>query len=550
MLEAMRQNSRSAIIYILFGILIAAFVISFGPGSGSGSGSFGGLEKYAAKVDGSEISENDFHFAYVALGAANLPGNTAREQRVKEFIMDRLVERELLAREGERLGLAASEKEAAEMVADGRILVIGMPRRVEGYAFKEGKFDYERFRMVAQNHYRVTVKELMEIQQRELLADKVREVLRTGTHVSEEEVKLDFEQKGLQVNLEYLRVSPRRYQKTLDITDEEAEAWARAHEDEIKKAYEAQKFFFERQSKTAHVRRIVLELDKKATDEQVKAAEAKLEAMKKTILSGTKFADVARTESQDALTRGRGGDAGWLKQGYSSMGEEADTKMFKAKEGDIIGPLRTDKGVALVKIEGFREGDISLQQARAELALNLAMKDKQQSRAKAEAAEIMKKVSAGGKLAELFPKPNSDADEAKPKGADDAPPQVEETGLFARNGFMIQGVGNSRELTKAAFKTAKVGETVGPFELADGYVIATLKERKEPDMADWEKRKSEIIDEYKRTKAAEVMQAWNRRRCVEVKAASRIKVNPETLAYEGGGPPAKYEPCTPPPRPM
>ena len=29
----MRQNSRSAIIYILFGILIAAFVISFGPGS-------------------------------------------------------------------------------------------------------------------------------------------------------------------------------------------------------------------------------------------------------------------------------------------------------------------------------------------------------------------------------------------------------------------------------------------------------------------------------------------------------------------------------------
>ena len=33
MLQAMRRNSRHAIIYVLFGILIAAFVISFGPGS-------------------------------------------------------------------------------------------------------------------------------------------------------------------------------------------------------------------------------------------------------------------------------------------------------------------------------------------------------------------------------------------------------------------------------------------------------------------------------------------------------------------------------------
>ena len=34
MLQEMRENSRSAIIYVLFGILIAAFVISFGPQSG------------------------------------------------------------------------------------------------------------------------------------------------------------------------------------------------------------------------------------------------------------------------------------------------------------------------------------------------------------------------------------------------------------------------------------------------------------------------------------------------------------------------------------
>ena len=49
MLAAMRRNSRHAIIYVLFGILIAAFVISFGPGS-RGFGYSGVTSAYAAKI--------------------------------------------------------------------------------------------------------------------------------------------------------------------------------------------------------------------------------------------------------------------------------------------------------------------------------------------------------------------------------------------------------------------------------------------------------------------------------------------------------------------
>jgi len=35
MLEQMRRNSRNIIIYVLFGILITVFIISFGPQAGS-----------------------------------------------------------------------------------------------------------------------------------------------------------------------------------------------------------------------------------------------------------------------------------------------------------------------------------------------------------------------------------------------------------------------------------------------------------------------------------------------------------------------------------
>src|ERR1700761_9695736 len=120
MLQAMRRNSRHAIIYVLFGILIAAFVISFGPGS-RGFGYQGVSSAYAAKVAGSTVSEQDFHFAYVALGRTRYPPQAAREQRIKEQLMDRIIERELFAEEAQKLGYNVSMKEVEDMIAGGRM---------------------------------------------------------------------------------------------------------------------------------------------------------------------------------------------------------------------------------------------------------------------------------------------------------------------------------------------------------------------------------------------------------------------------------------------
>ncbi|MGZ3429991.1 MAG: SurA N-terminal domain-containing protein, partial [Polyangia bacterium] len=208
MLQAMRRNSRHAIIYVLFGILIAAFVISFGPGS-RGFGYSGVTSAYAAKVGGSTVSEQDFHFAYVALGGTQYPPQVARERRLKEFVMDRLIERELFAGEAERLGYNVSNKEAEDQIYAGKMIVMGVPRRVDSYVYKDGKFDYDRFKMISQNQLGVTVQHFIEIQKREMLADKVREALRVSSKVSPDEVKQEFTDRGLQVNLEYGRFPER-----------------------------------------------------------------------------------------------------------------------------------------------------------------------------------------------------------------------------------------------------------------------------------------------------------------------------------------------------
>ena len=60
MLDTLRANSRSVLTYVLFGIIIIVFVISFGPGSKGCSGGAGPSESWAAKVNGASLAPADF----------------------------------------------------------------------------------------------------------------------------------------------------------------------------------------------------------------------------------------------------------------------------------------------------------------------------------------------------------------------------------------------------------------------------------------------------------------------------------------------------------
>lgn len=551
MLQAMRRNSRHAIIYVLFGILIAAFVISFGPGS-RGFGYSGPSSEYAAKVAGSTVSEQDFHFAYVALGGTQYPPQMARERRLKEFVMDKLIERELFAEEAERLGYNVSAKEVEDMIADGRMMVMGVPRRVDSYVYKDGKFDYDRFKMVSQNQLGVTVRHFIEIEQRELLADKVREAMRVSTKVSPDEVKREFMERGLQVNLEYARFPERRYEDTVpDPTPAELDAYVKAHAADLKKQYDERSFLYKNLDKQVRVRHIVVDAPKQAVPDQQEAARTKITNALNKIKAGTPFATVAKEVSSDDRTKNRGGEMGWRKKGFTGFGDAVDKKVFAAKVGDLIGPERTERGFELIEVEGFRQGDVPIADAEREIAVDEVRKDKAKAMAKADAQALMDKVNKGAKLEDILQKETSDpgetAEEKQIKAMlrkPDEPVKLQETGLFSRRGDIVQDIGISKELAKKAFEM-KPGEVAGPFDVGSAWVVVRVKEHHDPDLADFEKRKADIMREYQRTKWAELVDNWSKEKCVEVRDDGRIKVNTDVLEYETADKqPVKYEPCS------
>jgi hypothetical protein len=201
-------------------------------------------------------------------------------------------------------------------------------------------------------------------------------------------------------------------------------------------------------------------------------------------------------------------------------------------------------GLALVVPEATREGDIAFEQARLEIGESELRQERSQTRAKsvAEAALAKAKAEPSKSLKDLFPPLESDDKAAKTDA-----PRAEETGLYARRGAMVQGIGPAATLAKAAFALTSEAPLAGPFQELGSFIVVKLKEHQKPDMAEFDKEKERMADEAAQQKGQAVVMDWARRRCVEARDAKKIDVNMDLLRYEGGPEsPVAYEPCSPP----
>lgn len=104
---------------------------------------------------------------------------------------------------------------------------------------------------------------------------------------------------------------------------------------------------------------ILFEDDEDAAQEQARALTARVRA-------GEPFEDLARQYSKDGGTSAQGGDLGLVMQ--SQMPGELGDAIFSMLEGDIEGPVKTDFGFHVVRLDEVLErGPMPLAQVRYEL---------------------------------------------------------------------------------------------------------------------------------------------------------------------------------------
>lgn len=92
------------------------------------------------------------------------------------------------------------------------------------------------------------------------------------------------------------------------------------------------------------------------------AARDKIKNLRKRLLAGDDFGELARTESDDNSTATQGGDMGWVEP--RRFPPDFARQLQKLKVGDLSEPFETEDGWHLVKVLDRRERDKSEEQRR------------------------------------------------------------------------------------------------------------------------------------------------------------------------------------------
>ncbi|MDQ3301515.1 MAG: peptidylprolyl isomerase, partial [Myxococcota bacterium] len=143
-------------------------------------------------------------------------------------------------------------------------------------------------------------------------------------------------------------------------------------------------------------------------------AKAKLEAARAAIAANKqKFADAAKQLATTDAEKANGGAIGWRSVENPQLGDKAVNDAVKAlKPGEMTPVITTDNGAYLVMAEAAREGDLTYDQVKHEIAAELARTVWSKEAAKRAALAALDEARAGtGKnLEQMFEKAPAQSD--------------------------------------------------------------------------------------------------------------------------------------------
>jgi peptidyl-prolyl cis-trans isomerase D len=238
--------------------------------------------------------------------------------------------------------------------------------------------------------------------------------------------------------VDYLLVDKALLRAQLDISDDDLRAYYDEHQDE---------FTREEQVRARHI------LIRTGGDHTAEQATQEIERIKARIEGGEDFATVARQVSEDPGSKDKGGELGYF--GRGRMTPAFEKAAFDAQPGDLVGPVTTSFGVHLIQVEDRREGGvIPFDEARAAVRSRVAAERVDREAADL-AADLRKKLAEGGSEGDV-------AERMKALADDNPAVRFVTSQPFSQNG-LISGLGRAPQFAEAAF-------SLDAGELAEGVV--------------------------------------------------------------------------------
>jgi peptidyl-prolyl cis-trans isomerase D len=521
MLDFFRQKGLTSAVYgaVIVGMILV-FVLGFNPSAGKKLGSIS--DACAARVHGNCIEPKAHRAAYRLVFSRGAPG--MKQQVASRFVLEGLIERELLVGEAERLGLTVSEDEITESIFRGNIYVslpsdspqVGRQVGFEnghatvdhlvpnGFKNKDTKqFDMKIYERTVKQLVNRSPSEFREWQARELLASKMRDLIRAPVRVADDEAFDRYVEERSTSTVNYAVVRKGWIEKYAISSDgKEMDEWAKTNASKI----------------MVPVRHILIKGDKEKPEE-LEAAKKKAEGILERIKKGEDFAKLAKEFSDDPGSKDKGGQ--YPGEQVENFVPEFKKSVEGLKPGELDQKLvQTSFGFHIIKRDPATKEDIAkgFKATKSDdLAKEMAKAINSDMKAGKTADEaISAAITKYGKYAPKTEKPASatgDAgagahDHAHDAGAPAAPavetftpdkdpqrPQLLTSSAFNRGGDPIPAISSeaTESIIKFAFEAKPNDVAPEPIHTEDGFIVVQAKERKPATKEEFDKERDTYV---------------------------------------------------------
>ena len=475
MLKMMRDSFQHLkwILVAIVAIFVLFIFVDWGAG---GAPSQGAKDRaFAARVNGETISYREYDRAlyysqknYEQMYRQALTPEMIAGMGLPKQVMDGLIDQHLMLQEARRLHLSATPDEVRRKIL--QIPVLNPDGKFVGQEL------YTRYVTGAMGFQ--SASEFEDELAREITLQKMESTLANSLVISPKSADAEYRRLSENARIKYVLLPANREAATMTVTPAEIEAYYRGHQSdyshgeqrdvkylvadlarlraqivpndaELRKRYEASHEDFKRQE-SSHILHILIRVDPAAAPAVDAVAKAKADAIVKQLRAGADFAKLAKENSGDPSSSGKGGDMGFVDRGVTV--EPFDTAAFRIPLNTISDPIRTKEfGYHIIKVlERRPAGYRTFEEVRSTLASQMA-----EQTAKDQARDEITRIAATIKQS----KPKTPAEFTALANAKVSSNDT----LWFSKGEAVPGIGSNPALTSWAFasKQGDVGDIIG-----------------------------------------------------------------------------------------
>lgn len=503
--------------HTIFGTIIVSTMVLSMVGFGFDMGSaVGSKDKhYAIRVNNVKIKHNEFYNERrelerryrMMLGDRFSDLLQRGEINLSQVTADNLITKALIQDIAEKSGLTASKEEVAATIRS-QVFPQGFNRnQYERFLSQQNMTAVEFEQSVKDDIVRQQFgdflkllgapsnKEIDELAVRDLskytvtvaIADKGALINKVSSP-KEEELKEYYDQHSeqfqlpLRISYDYVVLEPKLFNNLVQISPEDIELY---YGDNQSKYSTSEEF---------HPRHIEIKYPTNASEDQKKETRTKAEAILKRIIAKEDFAKIAQEVSDDANTKSKSGDLGWMKKGH--LKPEVEAEALRQKDGNTEPQLvETSLGFEIVALDkdGYKAANVKpLDTVRAEIEA-LLKKEREPEFLSIKATELLEEWSKSGAPLSDFAKQhaftatstNGHLDETK-----DPEPRL--AGLTAK---VLEAPDNQQQL----------------IELKGLPILVQVSEFKDSEIPAFDTIKDKVTDNWKKNQAKELAESLAQR---------------------------------------